>query len=76
METTGTVSKWLIRVYALIVLVVAVGDIFEGSAFTLIISLLVLGIITQTFLLPARSVEKESKQDQEKDTEVMVDRTS
>ncbi|MEX2515142.1 MAG: hypothetical protein WD335_03365 [Candidatus Paceibacterota bacterium] len=64
METSQTLSKWLIRVYVLAILVIVVGNILEGAVFTIIITLLGILIITQTFLLPKRKTEpsKESEE--------------
>ena len=41
---------WLIRLYALIILVVLFGQFLEGAAYTIVIGLASVAIIVQSFL--------------------------
>lgn len=46
-----SLNLWMIRIYAVVVLIVVTADIFEGAAFKLVLGLASIAIIVQSFLI-------------------------
>ena len=44
-------NLWLIRIYAIVILIVALFDILEGAAFKLVLELSSIAIIIQSFMI-------------------------
>ncbi|PLX25734.1 hypothetical protein C0580_01495 [Candidatus Parcubacteria bacterium] len=62
MDIKLNINLWLIRIYALTIIVVVFADILEGAAFKLVMTMAVLLIILQSFFITRKKPQAEQTQ--------------
>mgnify|MGYP001277186770 CR=1 FL=1 len=62
MDIKLNINLWLIRIYALTIIVVVFADILEGAAFKLVMTMAVLLIILQSFFIKRKKPQAEQTQ--------------
>jgi hypothetical protein len=62
MDIKLNINLWLIRIYALVIIVVVFGNFLEGAAFKLVMTMAVLLIILQSFFIKRKKQQVEQTQ--------------